>query len=115
MKIDLTPKRSYFFNVEEQVCIHEISRLPAYLCPPKKEVTDQTTDGPMDGRTNGWTDGWRHPLIESWLTTKEGEKSRQVTQGIIRSAISLPCFFDVLNSQKVFAQRPQYCRALDSG
>ena len=43
---------------EKQVRIHEISRSPARLCPPKKEVTDR----PTDGRT--------HPLIESWLTTK---------------------------------------------
>ena len=32
--------------------------------------TDRRTNGPTDRRTNGRT----HPLIESWLTTKNGMK-----------------------------------------
>ena len=28
----------------QQVCIHDISSLPARLCPPKKEVTDHVQD-----------------------------------------------------------------------
>ena len=34
--------------------------------------TDRRTDGPTDRRTDRRTDGRTHPLIESWLTTKNG-------------------------------------------
>ena len=34
----------------QQVFIHEISSLPACLCPPKKEVTDGRTNQPTDQR-----------------------------------------------------------------
>ena len=47
---------------EEHVRIQEISRSPSLFLPAEKEVTDRPTDGRTDGRT--------HPLIESWLTTK---------------------------------------------
>ena len=53
----------------EQGRIHGISRSPSSFLPAKKkEVTDGWTDRRNDGPTNGWT----HPLIESWLTTKNG-------------------------------------------
>ena len=32
--------------------------------------TDGRMDGPADGPTDGPMDGGTHPLIESWLTTK---------------------------------------------
>ena len=39
--------------------------------PADKSITDGPTDGPTDRRTNGRT----HPLIESWLTTKNSSKT----------------------------------------
>ena len=68
-----------WWNVNQQVCIHEISRLPARLCPPTKALrtdqpTDRQTDRQTDQRTDRRTDGWTHPLIESWLTTNKNNR-----------------------------------------
>ena len=44
----------------------------------------------------------------------EKERMNQAPKGIMRSAVPLPCYFDVLKSHKVAGQRPQqgtkFCR-----
>ena len=37
---------------------------------------------------------------------KKREKENKTPKGIMRSAVPLPCFFDVLKSQGVAGQRP---------
>ena len=53
---------------KKQGRIHGISRSPSSFLPAEKKRL--RTDGPTDGRTDGRT----HPLIESWLTTKNKSK-----------------------------------------
>ena len=66
MKV-LKCKRIQFFMVfvfwvlmlNKQVRIHEMSRLPARLCPPSKGITNGPTDQPTDGHTLLWSRGSR--------------------------------------------------------
>ena len=53
-------KAGYTASVVRRLC----------FCLPKKEVTDGRTDCRTDRQTDGQTDGRIHPLLESWLMTK---------------------------------------------
>ena len=74
---------------------------------------DDNTDRQVgkDRQVHGWMGGraYRHMYICTVTASYRDamDKSNQSPKGIMRSAVSLPCFFDVVKSQRVAGQRPR--------
>ena len=66
------------FDVNEAGYTALLVRRLWFCPPPKKSCTDRRTHVRTDGNTDGQADG--HPLIESWLTTKNNYEDGEGAQ-----------------------------------